>query len=74
MVLDLVVLCLTLHAGGNYNYFDAANKTNLLAVVLSLISVLVLVPRVISKLCASIDKLDKVVGHTIVPWVVFLFA
>ena len=52
---------------------DAANKTNLLAVVLSLISVLVLVPRVISKLCASNDKLDKVAGHTIVPWVVFLF-
>jgi hypothetical protein len=25
------------------------------------------------KLCASNDKLDKVAGHTIVPWVVFLF-
>ena len=24
------------------------------------------------KLCASNDKLDKVAGHTIVPWVVFL--
>jgi len=23
--------------------------------------------------CGSSDKLDKVVGHTIVPWVVFLF-
>ena len=68
-----MVLCLPLHAGGNYNYLDVANKKNLLSVVLSLVSVLVLVPRVISKLCASIDKLDKVVGHTIVPWVVFLF-
>ena len=25
------------------------------------------------KSCASNDKLDKVAGHTIVPWVVFLF-
>ena len=25
------------------------------------------------KSCASNDKLVKVVGHTIVPWVVFLF-
>ena len=25
------------------------------------------------KSCASNDKIDKVVGHTIVPWVVFLF-
>ena len=69
----MVVLYLPLHVGGNYNYLDAANKTNLLPVVLSLISVLVLLPRVILKLCASNDKLDKVMGHTIVPWVVFLF-
>ena len=25
------------------------------------------------KSCASNNKLDKVAGHTIVPWVVFLF-
>jgi hypothetical protein len=25
------------------------------------------------KSCASNDKLDKAAGHTIVPWVVFLF-
>ena len=25
------------------------------------------------KSCASNDKLNKVAGHTIVPWVVFLF-
>ena len=25
------------------------------------------------KSCASNDKINKVVGHTIVPWVVFLF-